>query len=143
MAKPVRFPTRAVKPRDEAAGEGVAYVHKDDRRPRLLLNGDVRRGPGCQDDVGLQADQFLCEHSYPIGAIAVPPKVNPHIAAIGPTQVRKRLRERGDARLIHGIVFVARHEDADAPDAVALLRPRHHRSRRRTPERCDERPAPH
>jgi hypothetical protein len=119
MAKPVRFPTRAVKPRDEAAGEGVAYVHKDDRRPRLLLNGDVRRGPGCQDDVGLQADQFLCEHSYPIGAIAVPPKVNPHIAAIGPTQVRKRLRERSVTKVGPRIASVARREHPDSPHARA------------------------
>ena len=39
-------------------------------------------------------------------------KVNPHIAAIGPTQVRKRLSERRDARLQQGIVFVERHEYA-------------------------------
>ena len=34
---------------------------------------------------------------------------NRDVAAIGPTQARKRLSERGDARLIRGIVFVARH----------------------------------
>jgi hypothetical protein len=32
------------------------------------------------------------------------------------------LRERGEAGLHHGIVFVAPHEHADAPHAVALLR---------------------
>ena len=41
-------------------------------------------------------------------------KVHPHVAAIGPTLVGKRLRESRDARLINGIVFVARHEHADA-----------------------------
>jgi hypothetical protein len=76
------------------------------------------------------------------------------------------LRESGEASLPHGIVFVARHEHADAPHAVALLRRlshvckrtamekaddrcrsllgvRHHRPRRRAPEPCDEFPPPH
>jgi DNA invertase Pin-like site-specific DNA recombinase len=39
------------------------------------------------------------------------------------------LHERRQARLHHGIVFVQRREHADAPYAVALLRPRHHRPR--------------
>src|SRR6516165_997426 len=55
-----------------------------------------------------------------------PSNVHPHVAAIGPTQVRKRLRERRDARPIQRIVSVARHEHADASHAVALLRPGHH-----------------
>jgi hypothetical protein len=91
----------------------------------------------------LQADQFPRERLYPIDVIAAPTKVHPHVAAIDPTQVRKRLRERREARLLHGIVFVVRHEHADAPHAVALLRPRHHRPRRRAPEPCNERPAFH
>ena len=48
---------------------------------------------------GLQADQLLRERWYPIHVIAVPSKVHPHVAAIGPTQARKRLRERREARL--------------------------------------------
>ena len=92
----------------------------------------------------MQADQLLRQRSYPIDVIAVPPKVHPHVAAIGPTQVRKRLRERREARLPHGIVFVARHEHADAPHAVALLRPRRERpNRRRAAEPCDELPSLH
>jgi hypothetical protein len=49
------------------------------------------------------------------------------------------LRERREARLIHGIVLVAPHEHADASHPVALLRPCPNRPRRRTPEPCDER----
>jgi hypothetical protein len=73
------------------------------------------------------ATGLVRERSYPIGIIAVPPKLHPHIAAIGPTQGRKRLREPREARLPHGIVFVAEHEHADAPNAVALLRVRRER----------------
>jgi hypothetical protein len=79
----------------------------------------------------LRADQLLRERSHPIDVTAVPPKVHSHVAAIGPTQARKRLRERGDPSLIYGIVFVAHHEHADAPRVVALLRPRRERPRRR------------
>jgi hypothetical protein len=115
---------RAVKPRDDAAYDGVGQVRKDDwDRPRLPLDGNGRRGRGCQDDVGLQADQFLRGRSYPIGVIAAPTKVYPHVAAVGPTRVRKCLSERRVATLPFRIVFVGPHEHADPPHAAALLRP--------------------
>ena len=67
------LPTGTVEPRDDAAGDGVAHVRKDDRdRPRLPLEGNRRRGRVCQDDVGLQADQLLRERSYPIDVTARP-----------------------------------------------------------------------
>jgi hypothetical protein len=69
--------------------------------------------------------------------------VDPDVAALGPTQNSKRLSERRDVILLHGIVFVAQLEHADAPHAVALLRSRYHRPRRRAPEPRDERPALH
>jgi hypothetical protein len=81
----------------------------------------------------LQADQLLRERSYPTGVIAVPTEVHPHVAAIGPAQVRKRLSERRYVR-----VFVAQREHADAPYAVALLRPRSKRPGRRAAEERDE-----
>jgi hypothetical protein len=88
----------------------------------------------------LQEDQFLRERSYPIDVAAVLPKVHPNVAAIGPTQARKRLNERRDASLPH----VAPHEHADAPYAVALLlRPSRKRPRRRAPEPRDELPPLH
>src|SRR5262249_21547371 len=61
-----------------------------------------------------------------------------HVAAFGPTQVRKHLRERREVSLRHGIVYIARHEHADAPYAVALLRPRRKGPRRRPTEPSDE-----
>jgi hypothetical protein len=61
--------------------------------------------------------------SYAIDVIAGPTKVYPHVAATGPTQVRKRLRERGEASLPRRIVFVGPwYEHADAPHARVLLR---------------------
>src|SRR5262249_654839 len=115
--------TRAVEPRDEAAADGIGHVRHDDRdRPRLPVDGNGPRGPGCHDDVGSQADQLLRERSYPIDITAAPTKVHPHVASIGPAQVRKRSRERRKLRFCQRIVFVERTEDTDPPYAVALLR---------------------
>jgi len=86
----------------------------------------------------LQADQLLRERSYPIDVIAVPPKIHPHVLAIGPTQVRKSLGERRVAKLPLRIVFVVRHEHTDAPHTVALLRARRERPCRRAAEERDE-----
>ena len=83
---------------------------KDNRDcPRLPLDGSGRRGAVCHDNVWLQADQLVRKRPYPIDVIALPPKVDPHVPTIGPTQVRKRLSERGSVGLPHGIVFVASH----------------------------------
>jgi hypothetical protein len=90
----------------------------------------------CNDYVGLQAGQLLRKRSYPIDVIAGPPNVHPHVAAIGPTQARKGLRERRDESLRH--VFVAPHEHADAPHAVALLRSCRERPCRSAAEPSDE-----
>src|SRR6516165_8992391 len=139
-------PARAVKPRDDAAGDGITHVHKDDRdRPRLPLDGNGRRGPARHDDVGFQADQLVCERWYPIDVSAGPTKVHPRAAAIGPTQARNSLSERGTAtlRLRIRIVFIGGPEHADAPHPLALLRPRRKRPRRcRAAEKRDELAAP-
>jgi hypothetical protein len=86
----------------------------------------------------LQTDQLLRRRSYPVDVNAAPPKVHPHVAAIGPTQARKRLSERRDKKLPIRIVFVGGHEHADAPQPVALLRPRRERPSRRAAEPGDE-----
>jgi hypothetical protein len=86
----------------------------------------------------LQADQLLREPSYPIVVTAGPTKVDPHIAALGPTYARKGLSERRDLRLRYGIVLVFRHEHADAPHRLALLRARRERPCRRAAESGDE-----
>jgi hypothetical protein len=115
----------------------------DRDRRRLPLEGSGQGGRICQDDVWLQADQLLRERSYAIVVTAGPTKEHSHVAAVGPTQVRKRLSERRDLSLRQGIVFVARHEHADAPHPPVLLCPCRERPCHRTPETRDESPAFH
>jgi hypothetical protein len=86
----------------------------------------------------LQADQLVRERLCPNVVTAVPSKVHPHVAAIGPTQARKRLSERRNVSRRHGIVFVERHEHADAPHPLALLCVRRERPRRCAAESTDE-----
>ena len=83
-----------------------------------LWKAAVAAGRACKDDVGLQADQLLRECSYPIDVTAAPTKVHPHVAAIGPTDVRKRLCERRDPGLRHGIVFVAHAAQSLPPEKI-------------------------
>ena len=58
-------PTRAVEPLDEAAGDGIAHIHKDDRTVRVPR---WTAAVAAHDDVGLQADQLLRELVSDYGA---------------------------------------------------------------------------
>jgi hypothetical protein len=50
-------------------------------RPRFPQERNGCRGRACQDDVGLETNQFLRELSYLIDVTATPPKVYPYVAA--------------------------------------------------------------
>src|SRR6516162_2573710 len=102
-------------------GPGSQFLNRRSEDPRLPLEGNGRRGRACQDDVGLQAHQFFREYPHPVSIAGGPTNIDAHVAAIGPTQARKRLRERRVVTLRHGIVFAARHEHADASYPVGLL----------------------
>jgi hypothetical protein len=91
---------------------------------------------------GCRLTNSWCKRLHPIDVNAAPTKVHPHVAAIAPTQVRKRLRERRGARLPRRIVFVARYEHADAPHAPALLRAHRERPSRRAAEPSNDFPPP-
>jgi hypothetical protein len=92
-------------PRHRCGAAGKNTMGGGVRSCAFALDGNGRRDRGCHDDVRLQADQLLRERSYPIDVIAVLPKVYPRVAPNGPTQVRKRLRERRVTRLRDGLVF--------------------------------------
>src|SRR5262249_26331597 len=62
-----------------------------------------------------------------VGGIARPAGVDVHVATVGPAQTLQRLLERGDAGLCFRIVRGERHEHADAPHTLELLRTRYER----------------
>ena len=79
----------------------------------------------------MQIDQPFCEYSRAVNVAGSPTDVYPHIAAIGPPQLRKPLREPGEVGFCLRIVFIVGHQSADPPQALALLRPRHYGPRSR------------
>jgi hypothetical protein len=125
LAKPVAFPLGRSSRATMLLTTGSATFAKTIGIVRVSRwTAAVARVAAVSMMSGLQADQLCRERSYPIGVSASITKVDPHIAAIDPTQARKRLRQRRDVSLCHEIVFVAGPEHADPPHAVALLRPR-------------------
>jgi hypothetical protein len=137
LAKPVMFPPGWLNLGTMSLATGSPAVAKTIGIVRVSP-GNGRQDRACQDDVGLQANQLLRQRSHAIDVIAVPPKIHPQVAAIGPTQARKRFRERRDVSLPHGIVYAARYEPADAPHAAALLRARRQRPSSRAAQPSDE-----
>jgi hypothetical protein len=91
----------------------------------------------------LQVDQLFRKHPHPVNIGGAPTNVDPQIAAIGPTQLLKPLREPGELGLSARIVFVRVDQHADPPHAIGLLRSRHQRPRRRAAEPRDELPPSH
>ena len=76
---------------------------------------------------------------HPVNIAGGPTNVHPYVSAVGPTQFRKPLREPGQLGLCLKIVFAVRHQHADPPHSLALLRPRRERPRRcRAAEQRDE-----
>src|SRR6516225_6950891 len=135
VAKPVMFPPGWLSPGTMPLATGsatppktIGIVRVSRWRATVPVVPPARMMSGCRPT----------ECSYPIDVIAGPTKVDPHVAAIGPTQARKRLSEHRDLRLRQRIVFVVPHEHADAPHAVALLRARRERPCRRAPKQRDE-----
>jgi hypothetical protein len=64
-------------------------------------------------------------------ALGVAAGIDLHVAADGPAQLRQRLEERPEPGLPFRIIRDCGQEHADAPHALALLRARYQRHRRR------------
>jgi hypothetical protein len=134
MAKPVTFPlgrssraTMLLATGSLTFAKTIGIVRVSRRRAAVAGVPFVTMMSGCKPT-----------NSCASAPIKAPTKVHPHVAAIGPTQVRKRLRERRYAKLPLRIGFIVRHERADAAYPLWLLRARRERPRRRAAEQCDE-----
>ena len=65
-------------------------------------------------NVRRERGQFRSVFASVVDIAGAPAVIDPHVAAVGPTQARKRLSECGEETLRRGIDFIARHEHADA-----------------------------
>src|SRR5262249_6306240 len=90
------------------------------------------------NDVRCERNQFSRLSANLGGIGASPAGVDPHVAADVPAQYRKPLQERPDAGRIFRMVNGCWQEHANAPYALALLRPRRQRPRRCAAEQRDD-----
>src|SRR6516164_7330970 len=94
---------------------------------------------GGQNNVRRERNQFRRILSHGICTRATPTVVDPHVAARSPPCFLQTLCERANTSVPFRIVSSQIDEHADAPHALALLRPRHEWPRhRRAAEQCDE-----
>ena len=84
-----------------------------------------------QDDIRSKPDQFRRMPANLGGIASGPAGIDPEVAADGPAQQRQPLQKRPDPSLKLRIVRGCVQEYADAPHALALLRARRERPRRR------------
>src|SRR5262249_42437464 len=98
---------------------------------------------GSEDDIRRESHQVGCIGAEAIGIARSPSGLDLHIAADGPARLLQTLQKYSIARLSERIVRIRVHEHADAPHALALLRPRHSRPRRRAAEQHDDLASPH
>jgi hypothetical protein len=127
---------------NKALADRVGHGHKDERdRPDLLLNRSRYWSPLREDHFGLQVEQLFRIRARFLDVSSSPPNVDPQIAVVGPTQLRKRLHKHGDEGPCFG-VFAKGHHHGDPPHSFRLLRVRRERPRRRAEPR-DELPSTH
>src|SRR5262245_44526388 len=103
-------------------------------------------GRGCgsaEDHVRLQRHQFGSVGARSLDASPSPAIVDAKIAAFRPAELLQSFAEAPQPKLNYGITLVGRYQRADPSHALALLRPRRERPRRRRAEQSDERATLH
>ena len=108
--------------------------------PAFAASG--RRGRRRNDHGDAAADEIGCQRRQPIELIVRPAVFDRHVLALDVARFLKPWRNERGSRSCSRIAF-DRPPRTRSPASVALLRPRHHRPRRRAPEPRDELPPSH
>jgi tripartite-type tricarboxylate transporter receptor subunit TctC len=126
--------TRPCQAIDETGADWIGDGREHDRHGAGCLQ---QRGQGriasSEDDVRRERGQFRRIFANAVGFARAPAIFHPHVAAVGPAQLRQRLQERGIAGDSFRIVLGKRRQHADTAHPLALLRargerPRNHRA---------------
>ena len=158
------FAAKAVFEQDEASGVAArprqtvdhagadrideAREHDRDAAGRLQQRRRRRRATG-QDNVRRKRDQFRRILANVLSIAPAPADLDPHVAAVGPSQLRQTLQKRREAGLCVPIVGVRvrgranKHADAAHPLRLLLCTCRERPRGRRAAEQRDELAALH
>src|SRR5215471_18176366 len=115
--KPVRFPpgrdrlsTKPTPTGSETTANTIGIVRVSRRNAAVAGVPCARMTSGCRS-----SNSFA---DIRIRSAGGPTNVHAQVAAIGPTQLRKSLREPGEVGFCLRIVFIERHQSTDPPHAV-------------------------
>jgi hypothetical protein len=116
---------------------------EDDRYAAGLPPQGLQHQRGADNDnFRFQSHEFHRIGAYARGVGTAPAIVEADVAAVAPTELFKRLPQRRLVRLCVRIALGERTKHADAPHALALLRPRRERQGCRRAEQRYELAAP-
>src|SRR5262249_16142695 len=115
--------------RHEAAADRIGNSRENNGNGSRLLQ-QRRSGGGVmrENKVGLQCDELLRIPSHRLRVEPGPANFYPNIVAVHPSELLKPLGEYRHVGLIRRVALRSRHQDAEAPHPVALLRMRPERS---------------
>src|ERR1035438_6228828 len=74
------------------------------------------------DDIGRQLNQLLCKSSDEVDVTASPAVIDPEIAALVPPELVEPLPKCRNARTCVRVVLGRRHQHANPPHSLGLLR---------------------
>ena len=124
VGDPGQVPAGSRKVCHETLAERVADADEDGRDFASLRLDDARDAPaGEEDHVRLKPDELGRGGPHAIEVVRRPAFVEAQVDAGRPAEPAKLILECGKARSHLRIAVRVRHQDADLPDPIRLLRP--------------------
>src|SRR5262249_8216842 len=119
----------------------IGEICEHDRyRAGFSQQGEDCRRTSAKEHVGLQIDEIFGDHAHSIKVARSPTIVGAKVASFHPSHFLQALPESHEpgASIGNGVGIVTAHHGSKPPDAIAWLRARHERPRRRAAEQREE-----
>ena len=125
--------------RDDAGADRIDRLREHDRHGTAHpLQQRHDHASGRDDHIRRMSHQFVRVSAPAISIVAAPTKINAKVAADAPAELLHAFLERSDEGLPFRILGRCIHQDANAPRALGLLRPRRERRCHRPADERDE-----
>ena len=142
--KPVALPPGRARLCNSAGADRIDRLRKNDRHGVVHQSHCLNcRDCGGEDQVGSKRDQFSRKSTTELVIASSPARIELYVAANCPAKLLHLTQECCQITLSFGVFGSRVHQHADAPNAPALLRPRHHRPSHSTANQREELPPLH